>query len=145
MRYDRNEQDLVAADQLRSAHGKGVRAILHSAFTIGLAQYCFDNDRPHPGFVVLDSPLVTYRPPKAGETVDDEVLDIDVAARFYADIQESVVGQVIIMENMDPPNGLRPESTDVVFTGIAGQGRPGFFPADLPNPDNPAVEASPSQ
>jgi len=68
VRYDRNEQDLVAADQLRSAHGKGVRAILHSAVTIGMAQHCFDNDRPHSGFVVLDSPLVTYRPPKAGET-----------------------------------------------------------------------------
>ncbi len=67
VRYDRDEQDLIAGDQLRSAHGKGVRAILHSAFTIGLAQYCFENDLPHPGFVVLDSPLVTYRPPKPGE------------------------------------------------------------------------------
>lgn len=128
VRYDRNEQDLIAGDQLRSAHGKGVRAILHSAFTIGLAQYCFDNDLPHSGFVVLDSPLVTYRPPKAGEIIDDEVLDIGVAARFYADIQQSVGGQVIIMENMDPPGGLQPESTDVFFTGIAGQGRFGFFP-----------------
>ena len=39
-----------------------VRAILHAAFTLSLAQYCFDRDFPHPGFVVLDSPLVTYRP-----------------------------------------------------------------------------------
>jgi hypothetical protein len=64
VRYDRTEQDIVAGDQLRSAHGKGVRAILHAAFTIALAQYCFDSDLPHPGFVILDSPLVTYRPPK---------------------------------------------------------------------------------
>jgi hypothetical protein len=89
--------------------------------------------------------LVTYRPPKAGETVEHDVLDIDVAARFYADIQDSVGGQVIIKENMDPPDGLRPESTDVVFTGIAGQGRPGFFPADLPNPNSAAEETSPSE
>ena len=53
VRYDRNEQDLVTADQLRSAHGKGVRAILHSAFTIGLAQYCFDNDRPPATYTIL--------------------------------------------------------------------------------------------
>ena len=113
---------------MRSAHGKGVRAILHAAFTIGLAQYCFNNNRPHPGFVVLDSPLVTYRPPRAGETVDENVLDIDVASRFYSDIQESVEGQVIVMENMDPPNGLKAGSTDIFFTGVAGEGRAGFFP-----------------
>src|SRR5699024_4349443 len=45
VRYGRNEQDIIAGDQLRSAHGKGVRAILHAAFTLGLAQYCFDRDK----------------------------------------------------------------------------------------------------
>ncbi|AKK26828.1 hypothetical protein Y900_005245 [Mycolicibacterium aromaticivorans JS19b1 = JCM 16368] len=72
---------------------------------------------------------MTYRPPKPGEAVDREVLDIGIAARFYDDIQQSVGGQVIIMENMDPPSGLRKESTDVFFTGVAGEGRFGFFPS----------------
>jgi hypothetical protein len=63
VRYDRSELDIIAGDQQRSAHGKGVRAILHASFTLALAQYCFDRELPHPGFVVLDSPLVTYRPP----------------------------------------------------------------------------------
>jgi hypothetical protein len=40
VRYDRIEQDIQAGDQFRSSHGKGVRAILHAAFTLGLAQYC---------------------------------------------------------------------------------------------------------
>lgn len=128
VRYDRNEQDLVAGDQLRSAHGKGVRAILHAAFTMGLAQFCLENDRPHPGFVVLDSPLVTYRPPDEGESDDPEKLDIGVAARFYADIQASFDGQIIIMENMDPPDGLGPDSADVRFTKSVISGRYGFFP-----------------
>ncbi|MFB1298741.1 hypothetical protein ACAG24_024855 [Mycobacterium sp. pW049] len=128
VRYDRNEQDLIAGDQLRSAHGKGVRAILHAAFTMGLAQYCFENDRPHPGFVVLDSPLVTYRPPDEGESDDLEKLDIGVAARFYADIQASFDGQIIVMENMDPPEGLEPNSADVRFTKSVSSGRYGFFP-----------------
>lgn len=44
VRYDRNELDIVAGDQLRSAHGKGVRAVLHAAFTLSLAQYCFDRE-----------------------------------------------------------------------------------------------------
>ncbi|WP_455158900.1 AAA family ATPase [Schaalia cardiffensis] len=59
VRYDRKELDIIAGGQQRSAHGKGVRAILHAAFTLALAQYCFDRQLPHPGFVVLDSPLVT--------------------------------------------------------------------------------------
>jgi hypothetical protein len=37
-RYDRPVQDLRAGDQFRSAHGKGVRAILRTAFTLGPAQ-----------------------------------------------------------------------------------------------------------
>lgn len=127
--YDRNEQDLVADDQLRAAHGKGVRAILHAAFTIGLAQFCMDRGLPHPGFVVLDSPLVTYRPPDPGEQADpDGVLDPSVAARFYADIQASFEGQIVIMENMDPPEGLADSSYDVPFSKKPGVGRYGFFP-----------------
>ncbi len=73
---------------------------------------------------------MTYRPPEPGEAVDREVLDIGIAARFYDDIQQSVDGQVIIMENMDPPSGLRKDSMDKFFTGIAGEGRFGFFPSD---------------
>lgn len=129
VRYDRKEQDLIAGDQLRSAHGKGVRAMLHAAFTIGLAQYCFDLELPHPGFVVLDSPLVTYRPPSPGEQEDpDDIMDASVAARFYTDIQASFDGQILIMENMDPPDGLEVDSVDMPFTKSLTNGRYGFFP-----------------
>jgi hypothetical protein len=134
IRYDRSEQDLVSGDQLRAAHGKGVRAILHAAFTMGLAQFCLDHDLPHPGFVVLDSPLVTYRPPDQGEQANpDDTLDESVAARFYADIQESFSGQIVIMENMDPPDALKEESVDVPFTKTTDLGRYGFFPKREPS------------
>jgi hypothetical protein len=137
VRYDRTEQDLVAGDQLRAAHGKGVRAILHAAFTIGLAQFCFDRDLPHPGFVVLDSPLVTYRPPDHGEQADaDDMLDASVAARFYEDIQASFDGQILIMENMDPPDGLDKASVDIAFTKTTALGRYGFFPPRDPAGDS---------
>lgn len=138
VRYDRNEQDLIAGDQLRSDHGKGVRAILHSAFTLGLAQYCYDNDLPHPGFVVLDSPLVTYRPPKPGEAIDAETLPRSVAAEFYADIERQLSCQIIIMENTDPPDGLGEHSVDVFFSGIEGEGRTGFFPVTVEDRTDPA-------
>ncbi|MGO9100380.1 MAG: hypothetical protein ACLP9Y_13395 [Mycobacterium sp.] len=132
VRYDRSEQDIVAGDQLRAAHGKGVRAILHAAFTIALLRYCLDRDIPHPGFVVLDSPLVTYRPPDSETTPrTDEAaaLDETVVAAFYDDIQRAGDGQIVVMENTDPPRALEADSTDIVFTKTAGVGRYGFFPA----------------
>ncbi|MFF4026303.1 hypothetical protein ACFYY5_25980 [Nocardia elegans] len=128
VRYDRETQDLIAGEQFRSAHGKGVRAILHAAFTIGLAQYCFERDMPHPGFVVLDSPLVTYRAPEMRDADADETLPDDFVTRFYADVQVPFSGQILIMENTDPPNGLTADSVDIQFTGTPGRGRGGFFP-----------------
>ena len=130
VRYDRAQQDIQAGDQFRSAHGKGVRAILHAAFTLGLAQYCFDRDIAHPGFVVLDSPLVTYRPPNNPD--DDEVdaaLPAGILAAFYRDVQSRFDGQVIIMENLDPTEPLDEDSVDEVFTKRSDLGRYGFFPA----------------
>ena len=128
-RYDRAEQDILADDQYRSAHGKGVRAVLHAAFTVALAQYCFDRDIAHPGFIVLDSPLVTYRPPGHNSLAQlDRSLPVGIVADFYRDIQASFDGQVIVMENIDPTEPLGPDAVDVVFTKEVGVGRYGFLP-----------------
>lgn len=125
VRYDRTAQDIVSAEQLRSAHGKGVRSLLHAAFTVALAQYCFDRDLPHPGFIVLDSPLITYRAPDAAEA---EGPDRNVATAFYNDLQHNFDGQVIIMENTDPLEALDEQTLDIQFTHLEGAGRYGFFP-----------------
>ncbi|WP_039824887.1 hypothetical protein [Nocardia testacea] len=138
VRYDVSEQDVIADDQLRSAHGKGVRAILHAAFTVALGQYCFERDLPHPGFVILDSPLVTYRPPDGGVTPDpvafgsasgsDAVVSDEIARAFYHDLQRNCTGQVIIFENTDPPDSLDDTTVDIMFTKNAQRERYGFFP-----------------
>lgn len=125
VRYDRSEQDLVAGSQLRSAHGKGVRAILHAGFSVGLAQYCLDRDIAHPGFLVLDSPLVTYRAPE--ETAGGDI-PVEFADNFYRELQQRATCQVIVMENTDPPTALEDESVDMVFTKSTDSGRYGFFP-----------------
>ena len=127
VRYDRNELDVIAGGQLRSAHGKGVRAILHAAFTLALAQYCFDRGLPHPGFVVLDSPLVTYRPPDQSAETDGEPPE-DVIRAFYYDIQTNFDGQVIVVENTDPLGSLGAEVRDIRFTKQTDVGRYGFLP-----------------
>lgn len=127
VRYDRNELDIIAGDQQRSAHGKGVRAVLHAAFTLALAQYCFDRELPHPGFVVLDSPLVTYRPPDKSTEAGEEPPEGLVRA-FYRDIQDNLDGQIIVMENTDPLDPLGSDSLDIRFTKHLDVGRYGFLP-----------------
>ncbi|KAA9110725.1 AAA family ATPase [Microbacterium rhizomatis] len=128
VRYDRNELDIIAGDQRRSAHGKGVRAVLHAAFTLALAQYCFDRDLPHPGFVILDSPLVTYRPPDQSTETDDEPPE-GVVRAFYRDIEDNFDGQVIVMENTDPLDPLGSDALDIRFTKRVDIGRYGYMPA----------------
>jgi hypothetical protein len=127
VRYDRNEQDIVAGDQLRAAHGKGVRAVLHAAFSIALGRYCLDRELPHPGFLVLDSPLVTYRPPDLGRN-DEPELDVSVVSAFYADLSSRSDLQTVLLENTEPPDATLPGLTDLRFTKSEGLGRYGFFP-----------------
>jgi hypothetical protein len=134
VRYDRTEQDIQAGDQFRSSHGKGVRAILHAGFTLGLAQYCFDREIAHPGFIILDSPLVTYRPPDSTDTdvpVLDNSLPKGVVEAFYRDVQMHFDGQIIVMENLDPTEALHADSVDIPFTHRRDVGRYGFFPIDV--------------
>jgi DNA repair exonuclease SbcCD ATPase subunit len=45
--FDPKKRDLVIAGKLRTARGKGLRAITHSAFTIALLEYCRANIKPH--------------------------------------------------------------------------------------------------
>ncbi len=78
--FDSKFRDLVIGGKLRTARGKGLRAITHAAFTVGLLEYCRTQDTPHPGFVVLDSPLLSYREPE-GE--DDDLSGTDLKDKFY--------------------------------------------------------------
>lgn len=123
-RYDRAQHDVFADNQFRSAHGKGVRAILHAAFTIALADFCLERSLPHPGFLVLDSPLITYRAPGESEGAGP---NRSFATAFYQDMEDGFRGQVIVMENTDPLEPLSDETLDVEFTKTIEFGRYGFF------------------
>lgn len=132
-RYDRSENDIVADGQLRSGHGKGVRAVLHAAFSIALAKYCVSEGLPHPGFLVLDSPLVTYKPPKTGEkdlSEEAALLPQDFSARFYASLEDLAASvQVIVMENVNPPVSPGGGLHEIEFSKSASSSLPyGFFP-----------------
>lgn len=117
--------DIVVSGRARASHGKGVRAVLHAAFALGLMRFCFENDRPHPGFVILDSPLVAYREPKEN---DDPELGPAVKEAFYRTLASGVaVGQVLVLENEEPPPDLHSHAGIIRFTK-ASHGRYGFLP-----------------
>ena len=62
------------------------RAITQSAFTIGLLQYCKQQATPHPGFALLDSPLLSYKEPEGD---DDDLRHTDLKVRFYEYLNRS--------------------------------------------------------
>jgi hypothetical protein len=124
--FDPKARDLVINDKARAARGKGLRAITHAAFTITLLEYCREHKLPHPGFAVLDSPLLTYRAPEGAE---DDLSGTDLNERFYDYLAEtSDDRQIIIVENTDPPEKVRSRPQMEMFTKNPHSGRYGFFP-----------------
>jgi hypothetical protein len=124
--FSDGDQDLVISGRQRASHGKGVRAIAHAAFNLALLSYCVKQDRPHPGVVLIDSPLVVYREPDVGEgSFSREVKD-----SFYMSLNEDFKNlQIVIFENEDPPSDIAGGANVIRFTG-AQHGRPGFIPID---------------
>ena len=121
--YDQYNAEVRAGSRPRAGRGKGVRSVLHSAFTTALARFCIERDLPHLGFVVLDSPVVTYREP-VGDDVD---ITEHVVDHFYRDML-TFPGQAVIIENGDPPPDVLDVAASYCFTGPGGD-RPGFFPS----------------
>jgi hypothetical protein len=133
VQFDGQANDITIAGKRRAANGKGVRAILHAAFNVAVTVYCIEHKLPHSGFLVLDTPLLTYREPLAsrhGDLTDDEeeLKATNVAEHFYkhlASLKEEV--QVIVIENADPPTAIRDIARIETFTGLRGNGRFGLL------------------
>lgn len=124
--FDKETSDIQINGKNRISYGQGLRAVTHSAFTLGLLEYCRRYDKPHPGFVLLDSPMLAYRKP---EDSSDDLSATDVKKHFFdylSDLEENQ--QVIIFENVDPPEYLKDRDGVVFFSGNAEIGRQGFFP-----------------
>jgi hypothetical protein len=135
--WSETAQDILIDGKERAANGKGVRAVLHAAFKVALMLYCHEKELPHPGFVVLDTPLLTYREPmdeKHGELVEDElaIKATSLNKRFYAHLAGmAAIGQVIVLENTDPPADIATLGAVTTFTKRAGgDTRYGFFPIE---------------
>jgi hypothetical protein len=89
-------------------------------------EFSRQNDTPHPGFVILDSPLLSYREPDS-QADDLRGTDLDTCLYEYLEKRDRD-RQVIIIENTDPPADIQTSSQATRFTGLPTIGRFGFFP-----------------
>jgi hypothetical protein len=131
--FDRVDQDIVVDGKRRRDNGAGVRALLHAAFKVGVLVYCIEKGRPHPGFVILDSPLFAYRPAEEtryGDLTDDELRlrKADVASHFYRHLQSMAdQAQFIVVENHKSDQDVVTPYENYQFTKNPGIGRAGLF------------------
>lgn len=124
--FDESKRDFQIAGKDRGSTGKGLRAITHAAVKIALMEFCLEKNLPHPGFVVLDSPLLAYWKPEGS---DDDLRGTDLKEMFYRYLLGlSKNSQVIIIENEHPPDIVSRDGNVIVFTKNPHQGRYGFFP-----------------
>ena len=125
--FDLPKMDISVAGKPRSSNGKGVMALLHGAFSIGLMRFCRARMRPHPGFLVLDSVFVTYKDPDGLEdvAVKNSALK-DRAFAAFAELPDTL--QLIVLDNVDVPEWLISQPRCIHFTGQPTQGRSGLFP-----------------
>ncbi len=123
--FDEGKRDFKIAGKDRGSTGKGLRAITHAAVSIGLLEFCREHDLPHPGFVVLDSPLLAYWKPE-GEEDDLRGSDLDeMFYRYLLGLHDEC--QIIIIENKHPPQFVFDAGNVTVFTKNPHQGRYGFL------------------
>ncbi len=124
--FDMKSKDMVIDGKDRVAYGKGLRAITQAAFSVSLLRYCKKHGGRHPGFVTLDSPLLSYKEP---DTVDDDLTDSGVKEAFYKDLNgASKDRQFIIVENVPPSAEISRSDQTIEFTGSKETGRFGLFP-----------------
>ncbi len=131
--FSPSDQDIVVDGKRRRDNGAGIRAILHSAFKVAVLLYCRQKGRPHPGFLILDAPLLAYRPAEEtryGDLTDEEkaVVKADLAGHFYRHLHGlEGTAQFIVIENHKSDQDVVKPFPNVQFTRNPRTGRTGFF------------------
>ena len=135
--FDAKTYDIRIDGKLRIDNGKGVRAITHAAFKVALLIFCHERGLSHPGFIILDTPLLTYRDPlrnpKYGALSDDEkaLAQTPLKQKFFEHLFSiRNLGQFIIFENVDLPENIADLTKLEIFLGRPG-GRVGLFPSNI--------------
>lgn len=126
--FDPDKNDIIINGDERRNHGKGYRAIYLAAFVLGLLRYCLKNDKPHPRFIVIDSPLTTYK--EKDKVVEKDLKSETIQEDFFETISQFCSEnniQVIILDNKQPTKEHK-NLNHIHFTGNVNSGRIGFYP-----------------
>lgn len=125
--FDEATCDLRLLESPRTSFGKGKRAIFLSAYSIAMMEHALQIESPHLGFVAIDSPVLTYRDPKYGNS--GEVISETVADKFFSWMADwRGPGQLVVLENEEPTEVLLNLIPHTLFVGPHGEGRRGFYP-----------------
>ncbi|MBT9097165.1 AAA family ATPase [Methylovulum psychrotolerans] len=125
--FDKDSSDFVIDGKPRGSRGKGLRAITHAAVTIGLLEYCKERGFPHPGFVILDSPLLAYFKPEGEDDLALQGTNLKECFYNYLIKHHANESQIIIIENQHPPSDIINKLEMTVFTGNPNEGRFGLL------------------
>lgn len=126
--FNKKDNDVIVKSKTKASYGKGARAIINSSFIITILLYCKQNGLPHPGFVVLDSPLTTYKEKDRRNNEKNEEVSKSVKDSFFINLaKHSTDCQIIVFDNETPPEDLC-GITYHYFTGNPDIDRTGFIP-----------------
>lgn len=126
--FNKENKDFCIDGKRKELFGKGARTIINSAFLIGLMEYCYDNRLCHPGIVILDTPLTTFREKDADTDEKDESVGKDIKMAVYDNLATTCKDyQVIIFENEEPTKDLKNKINYIHFTGNDNIDRQGFI------------------
>lgn len=125
--FDEATCDLRLLESPRTSYGKGKRAIFLSAYSIAVMEHALQIQSPHLGFVAIDSPVLTYRDPKYGDS--GEVVSEKVADKFFSWMADwNGPGQLVVLENEEPSENVLKLIPHTLFVGPHSEGRRGFYP-----------------
>lgn len=137
--FDETFVDIKINQRARISYGKGKRGIFLTAYMVALMELNIEKNLPHLGFIIIDSPVVTYKDPKHSKNelhykdvdLDGELLPEGVKDSFYGWLAtRNNKGQIIVLENEEPNDQ---QKTHLVYTEFSGPSaskneRAGFFP-----------------
>lgn len=133
--YDYKKNDFKINNRSRNSYGKGIRALLYAAFMVGFMKYCVQNNElHHPGLVIIDSPLTTFKEGrddvKTHDFEKDKELPKTVHDCLYFNFAKDIDNQYIVIENNDkvPNEKFNLDYNLITFTKNIKNGRYGFFP-----------------